>query len=405
MRRRSHIPRGTVYRRRARAGHLLPTWWLSYRFPGDTAPRREPTNPPTHDEAEARRQLHERLGERGHLRAQRLRADTVTVDDLLDLYLLDCADQQRPVQQGRVEPWRTALGAVLACEVRRPDLDALCRRWQRRGLTWDAGTRTLADGSAVMWTARDPQRVRPVSGANCNRLIAVLRRAYTLGKEKVDLTTPLTFPHYAERRRGEYLTEDQCRGICAQFQAKAGAEVKADVFRFAYLTGIRKGQLTRTRKRHVLIAGETWKLRWPGEETKNGEPHELMLVGEELEIVQRAWAKRLPDCDFLFHVNGKRLGPMISELRRTCAALGIPYGRRTGVVFHDTRHSAVTNLVASGTGEAAAMSITGHADPTIFKRYNLRRDSVQAEAAERRTAYLAAQRGTTPSVPSIATPK
>ena len=192
-----------------------------------------------------------------------------------------------------------------------------------------------------LWTARDPQRVRPVSGANCNRLVAVLRRAYTLGKEKLDLTTPLTFPHYAERRRGEYLTEDQCRAICAQFQAKAGAAVKADVFRFAYLTGIRKGQLARTRKRHVLIAGETWKLRWPGEETKNGEPHELVLVGEELEIVQRAWAKRLPDCDFLFHVNGKRLGPMISELRRTCAALGIPYGRRTGVVFHDTRHSAV----------------------------------------------------------------
>jgi len=25
-----------------------------------------------------------------------------------------------------------------------------------------------------------------------------------------------------------------------------------------------------------------------------------------------------------------------------------------GIVFHDTRHSAVTNLVASGTGEAAA---------------------------------------------------
>jgi hypothetical protein len=30
------------------------------------------------------------------------------------------------------------------------------------------------------------------------------------------------------------------------------------------------------------------------------------------------------------------------------------------------------------------MSITGHRDPTIFKRYNRRRDSVQAEAAARR---------------------
>ena len=71
------------------------------------------------------------------------------------------------------------------------------------------------------------------------------------------------------------------------------------------------------------------------------------------------------------------------------------------MVFHDTRHSAVTNLVASGTGEVAAMSITGHADPSVFKRYNVRRDAVQAEARHGSNAYLATQRGTTPAVPSI----
>jgi len=42
-----------------------------------------------------------------------------------------------------------------------------------------------------------------------------------------------------------------------------------------------------------------------------------------------------------------------------------------------------------------------HADPDIFKRYNVRRDAVQDEAAERRNAYVATQRGTTPAVPSI----
>jgi integrase len=117
----------------------------------------------------------------------------------------------------------------------------------------------------------------------------------------------------------------------------------------------------------VLIVGDTWKLQWPKEETKGKRhAHEVVLVGEELEIVHRAWANRLPDCDFLFHVDGKPLGPMRYELERTCAALGIPYGRGTGIVFHDTRHSAVTNLVDSGSGEAAAMSIPGHADPSVF---------------------------------------
>jgi integrase len=214
--------------------------------------------------------------------------------------------------------------------------------------------------------------------------------------------TPLTFPHFNEGRRGEYITEDQCLAICANFQARFGARVKADVFRLAYLIGVRKGRLRNARKRNVLIDGDTWKLRWPKEETK-GKPHahEVVLVGEEREIVARAWERRLPDCDFLFHVDGKPVGPMRSELERTCGALGIPYGRGKGIVFHDTRHSAVTNLVASGTEEAAAMSITGHADVTVFKRYNVRRDAVQAGAAERRAAYLAAQRGTTSAVSSI----
>ena len=49
------------------------------------------------------------------------------------------------------------------------------------------------------------------------------------------------------------------------------------------------------------------------------------------------------------------------------------------------------------------MSITGHVDPSVFKRYRVRRDAAQAEAAARRAAYLEAQRGTTPAVPAIPT--
>ena len=79
-----------------------------------------------------------------------------------------------------------------------------------------------------------------------------------------------------------------------------------------------------------------------------------------------------PDCDFLFHVKGKPIGPMIAELKRTCTALGIPYGRGEGIVFHDTRHSAVTNLVASGVPEVVAMTVTGHVDRSVFQRYNVR---------------------------------
>src|SRR5262249_5076883 len=140
----------------------------------------------------------------------------------------------------------------------------------------------------------------------------------------------------------------------------------------------------------------------------NGKPHEIILIGEALEIVQWAWNRRLPDCDLLFHVKGKPIGPLTSELRRTCELLRIPYGRGKGIVFHDTRHSAVTNLVGAGVPETVAMTVTGHRDRTVFSRYNCRRDDVQIAALERQAEYLALKRAagmTECSSPALLRPK
>jgi hypothetical protein len=93
---------------------------------------------------------------------------------------------------------------------------------------------------------------------------------------------------------------------------------------------------------------------------------------------------------------------MRSELQRTCALLHIPYGRARGIVWHDTRHSAVTNLVGAGVPEVVAMSITGHVDAKIFKRYNIRRDAVQVDALTKQERYLTGQRDTTEVVPTLA---
>ena len=402
MRRRAGYGHGSIFKQKSRKGTVSPFYSLKYRLPGDVKPRRVPTNPRTSDETEARRQLHALLGEQTIVRVQRESVEEILVHDLLDLYVLDCEDKRQPIQRGRVEPWRTALGTVRAVDVRRDHLDDLCRRWKRTGPTWTAGERVLIDGRVLSWPARDPKRVRPLDGPSCNRIVSVLRRAYSLGKEKRQLLTPLTFPHFDENARGEYITEDQCVAICEHYQAKHGAKVKADVFRLGYVLGIRKGQLRRTLTRYVVVekvrgAHVVAKITWPGEVTKNGKPHVVTLRGEARDIVQRAWDARRPDCEFLFHIDGQPLGPMLSELKRTCKLLGIVYGRGKGITFHDTRHSAVTNLTAANVPEAVAMTVTGHVDANVFKRYHVRRDEVQADALDRQTQYLATQRGKTPT--------
>ena len=138
-------------------------------------------------------------------------------------------------------------------------------------------------------------------------------------------------------------------------------------------------------KNHVLILApgtehEAWKSKWPEVLTKNGDPHEVPLAHESLEIVRWAWENRRLDSDYLFHANGKPLGPMPSELKRTGQALGIPYGRGKGIVFHDTGHMAITSFTDAGVPEAVGMTISGHKDPKVYKDYNVRRTAAQANA-------------------------
>jgi integrase len=66
------------------------------------------------------------------------------------------------------------------------------------------------------------------------------------------------------------------------------------------------------------------RIRLPREVVKNKRPHGIPLTGRLLEIIKRRWAKRLPQCAFIFHRNGKRIRDFRSHWKRASEAIGQP---------------------------------------------------------------------------------
>jgi len=74
---------------------------------------------------------------------------------------------------------------------------------------------------------------------------------------------------------------------------------------------------------------------------------------------------------FLYH--GRPIGRNFSTaLKSVCKDVGILWGRdiKGGFVFHDLRHTFVTNMRKAGVSKSVRMSITGHAPKDMDDRYN-----------------------------------
>lgn len=146
------------------------------------------------------------------------------------------------------------------------------------------------------------------------------------------------------------------------------------VWCFSYYTGVRQGQLLKLRRDWAKDWEKTGMIEVPGRFggeriTKNGKPHNIPIYTDGMRAFLR-WTieNGNPACPYLFQREGKRISKQTfyCAMKRAAKRLGLAH-----VLFHDLRRTAVTNMIAAGNLPDEAMAVSGHVDPSVFKRYNI----------------------------------
>jgi len=170
-----------------------------------------------------------------------------------------------------------------------------------------------------------------------------------------------------------------------------------DPVTFLYLSGWRSGEMKGVELRDVDMAGRVIRLRPEISKNKNGRV--LPLVGDLLEVVQRAWQRRRLDCPYLFHLNGQPIGDFRKSWWKACIQAGLgrmevqedKRNKYVGMIPHDLRRTAIRNMIRAGIPEKISMELSGHKTRNIFDRYDIVSEDDLARATEQLQAHLEKQ--------------
>jgi integrase len=189
-----------------------------------------------------------------------------------------------------------------------------------------------------------------------NNHLQVLASAYKLAK----LPAPAFQPLPVNNARQGFFTEEEMERLCGCLP-----EDLVDFCRFAYLTGMRLGEIRKLKWSYE----QEGLLKIPGVDTKNRSPRTIAIEGGIAPIIERRRKARLSHgvlTDHIFHRQGKPVGIFRRAWIKACSEAGIP-----GRLFHDFRRVAVRNLVRAGVPQSVAMAISGHKTISVFQRYNI----------------------------------
>lgn len=371
---------GSVYRQ----GRI---WWIAYRGPDG---RRIAESTSSVRKGDADRLLQRRVGARDHGLPVIPGVERLTFEDPAKAVIEDFTNNgkkslkvvKRRIDKHLMPFFRNRrLVGITAADVRsyvtqRKDATIIIRK---------ARTVTLDDGTE----RTTPEERKPVSNAEINRELQVLKRIFSLAMKDGKLAQR---PHIA------MLREDNVR--TGFFEPHQYAAVRhhlpdeiAAVVTFAYVTGWRiASEVLPLQWRQVdLAAGE---VRLDAGTTKNGEGRVFPLTVDLRALLQAQWQAHDEQrkaghlCPFVFFrlVAKGRRGPLqprgivsiTKAWKAACRAAGCP-----GRIPHDLRRTAVRNMVRAGVPERVAMQLTGHKTRSVFERYNIVSDGDLREAVRR----------------------
>src|SRR2546428_4838714 len=334
--RRKHIPGlGSIYRRGER-------WAIE--FWKDGVEHRESGR--TSSETEAIAHLRKRVDESAQNRYVGPRAERVTVKDLLALVTQDYAttgNRSSRTLKFRVAALESELGHLRAVAVSSGAIEAY-------------KSKRLGDGKAK---------------ATINRELACPGRAYRLASQSspplISANRVPTINLYRESNvRQGFVSHEDYLALLAQLPDPIN-----DAVTLGYLSEWRRAE----------VLGLTWSevdrarglITPPAERSEDREPRELPLSPALAALIEKRWQARLVSgpngpraCDRVVHREGEPVRDFRSAWRKAVDVIGQP-----GLLFHDLRRSAVTNMIRAGVPEQTAMRISGHRTSSVFRRYRI----------------------------------
>jgi integrase len=219
--------------------------------------------------------------------------------------------------------------------------------------------------------SREFVRKRTAEGAGpamVNRSLQCLRRMLNIACEdrKIAFVPKIRLLKEPPARKG-FLPREKFDKLIAALPAHL-----RPLITFLYWCGARLGEAQQIQWSQVDLNAAL--IRLEEEQTKNEEPRVLPIPDVVLNMLVDVEPKTGP----VFDSTNLR-----TEWERACAAVGQgtleekksaagwKYHKYTGLIVHDLRRSAISNLRRAGVPESVAMRISGHKTRDVFDRYNI----------------------------------